>query len=88
MKPHLWRAGAVFLATWIPATLWLGIRWGRTLRLGADRANDLSPLIEGIIQFAFVTLVPAALVALLALALLAGADERRAARERAANTAD
>ncbi len=73
-------AGAVFVCTWVPLTLWRGLAQGRSFRIGAEGQGAVSPLIEGVIQLAFVMLVPAMLLALLAFALWAWREERRRAR--------
>ena len=80
MKKNLRIGLAVFFAVWMPASLVLGLAWGRPLRIGAGRDADVAPLIEGVIQFAFITLVPAMICGLLTLALLAWRDEVNASR--------
>ena len=68
----------VFFLTWIPATLFLGLRFGSTMRIGADGRKSVTPLIEGVIQLSWITLVPAMVIALLALAIWGWMQERRA----------
>ena len=78
MRANVRIALAVFFGVWIPALVVMGVRWGRPLRIGAERGADVGPLVDGVIQFAFITLVPAMVVGLLTLALLAWRDEVRA----------
>lgn len=77
MRRGAWIAGAVFLATWIPLTLWRGLAQGRALRIGAQGQGSVGPLVEGVIQLAMVMLAPALFAALLAFALWAWREERR-----------
>ena len=79
-------AAAVFAATWVPLTLWRGIALGRSFRIGDDAQAPVSPLIEGVIQLAFVMLAPALFAALFAFALWAWREERRSARTPRAST--
>jgi hypothetical protein len=78
MRRNLRIAIAVFFAVWVPASIVMGVRWGRPLRIGADRGADWGPILDGVVQFAFIMLVPAGVVALLSLAVLAWRDEVRA----------
>ncbi len=75
-------AFVVFLATWIPLTVWRGLAFGRTFRIGAGADHSAGPLIEGMIQIGAVMFAPALFAALIAFALAAWQDERRAARRR------
>lgn len=70
-------AGATFVLTWIPLSVWRGLRFGRTFRLGTDGAASVGPLVEGIIQVAAVMLAPAAFAALAVFVLCAWREERR-----------
>jgi hypothetical protein len=70
-------AAAVFVLVWVPATLWRGIEVGRTFRIGGQGERSVTPLVEGVIQMAFVMLAPSLLVGLLVLALLNWRAERR-----------
>jgi hypothetical protein len=71
-------AGIVFLGTWIPLSVWRGIAFGRTFRIGADAQGSVGPLIDGVIQIAAVMLAPAAFAGLIAFVLWAWREERRA----------
>jgi len=71
----------VFFLTWIPLTVWRGIAFGRTFRIGAGADRSNGPLIEGMIQIGAVMLAPALFVALLAFALWAWREERRHAAQ-------
>ncbi len=79
-RRHLRLSAAVFLLLWVPASLWRGLEIGRTFRIGGEGQRSFAPLVEGVIQMAFVMLAPALLVALLALALLNWRTERQATR--------
>ena len=70
-------AGLVFLGTWIPLSVWRGIRLGRSFRIGTEGQAATGPLIDGIIQLAAVMLAPAAFAALIAFVLWAWREERR-----------
>lgn len=71
-------AGAVFLLTWVPLSLWRGLAFGRAFRFGEEGARSSGPLVEGVIQIAAVMLAPAAFAALVAFVLWAWREERRA----------
>jgi hypothetical protein len=71
-------AGAVFVLTWVPLSVWRGLRFGRTFRFGPEGSQSSGPLIEGIIQLSAVMLAPAAFAALIAFVLWAWREERRA----------
>ena len=71
-------AGAVFLFTWVPLSLWRGIAFGRTFRIGRVDDHSSGPLIEGVIQVAAVMIAPALLVALAVFVLWAWREEHRA----------
>ncbi len=70
-------AAVVFLVTWVPLSLWRGLAFGRTFRIGAGSERSSGPLIEGVIQVAAVMLAPALFAALLAFVLWAWREERR-----------
>ena len=70
-------AGWVFVGTWVPLSVWRGIAFGRTFRIGHTDQASLGPLLEGIIQVAAVMLAPAAFAALVAFVLWAWRAERR-----------
>ncbi|MEK0430767.1 MAG: hypothetical protein RL139_571 [Gemmatimonadota bacterium] len=70
-------AAAVFLVTWIPVSLWRGLRFGAAFRIDGSAHGGIAPLVEGVIQIAAVMLVPSLLLALLAFALWAWREERR-----------
>lgn len=72
-------AGAVFLLTWIPLSVWRGLAVGRTFRIGPG-ADGQGPLVDGIITAAAAMLAPAALAALVAFVGSAWLAERRARR--------
>lgn len=71
----------VFFLTWIPLTVWRGLAFGRTFRIGTGADRSSGPLIEGMIQIGAVMLAPALFVALLAFALWAWREERRHAAQ-------
>lgn len=75
MRQKIWLACMAFLLTWIPLSVWRGIEIGRTHRIGSDAQSSIGPLIEGVIQLAFVMLAPALLVALMVFALLSWREE-------------
>lgn len=70
-------AGVVFVLTWIPLSVWRGIAFGRTFRIGPDAQAATGPLIDGIIQIAAVMLAPAAFAGLIAFVLWAWREEHR-----------
>lgn len=70
-------AAAVFVLTWVPLSLWRGIAFGRTFRIGHAEGRSWGPLIEGVIQVAAVMLAPALLAALAVFVLWAWREERR-----------
>ncbi len=70
-------AGAVFVLTWVPLSLWRGLAFGRTFRIGRESDDSWGPLVEGVIQVAAVMVAPALLAALAAFVLWAWREERR-----------
>lgn len=70
-------AGAVFVLTWVPLSLWRGLAFGRSFRIGRENDDSWGPLFEGVIQVAAVMIAPALLAALAAFVLWAWRDERR-----------
>lgn len=80
MKRGAWLAAGAFVLTWVPLSLWRGIKFGRTFRLGAEGQDSLGPVVEGIIQIAAVMLAPSLFVALVVFVAWAYWEERRAAR--------
>lgn len=70
-------AGAVFLLTWVPLSLWRGLQFGRGFRFGPEGTRSSGPLVEGVIQIAAVMLAPAAFAALVAFVLWAWREEHR-----------
>lgn len=80
MRRGLWLAGATFVLVWIPATVWRGIAMGRSFRIGRHGQDATGPLVDAVIQMAFIMLAPALLAALLVFALWAWREERRASR--------
>jgi hypothetical protein len=70
-------AGAVFVLTWVPLSLWRGLAFGRTFRIGRESDTSWGPLVEGVIQVSAVMIAPALLAALAAFVLWAWRDERR-----------
>jgi hypothetical protein len=75
-RRRLWYAGSAFFAVWVPTSIILGVRWGRSLRFPGDNATHTGPIIEGVMQFALVMLVPALFVALAVFVAHAVATER------------
>ena len=75
-RRRLWYSGSAFVAVWVPASIVLGVRWGRSLRFPGDHATHTGPVIEGVMQFALVMLVPALFVALTVFVAHAVATER------------
>lgn len=75
-------AGAVFVLTWVPLSLWRGLAFGRSFRIGTANDDSWGPLVEGVIQIAAVMLAPALLAALAAFVLWAWRDERRSSTRR------
>ena len=71
-------AGAVFVLTWAPLSLWRGVAFGRTFRIGHDGERSVGPLVEGVIQIAAVMIAPALLAALAVFVLWAWREEHRA----------
>ena len=71
-------AAAVFVLTWVPLSLWRGLEFGRTFRIGHAGAHSWGPLVEGVIQIAAVMIAPALLAALAVFVLWAWREERRA----------
>jgi hypothetical protein len=81
VRRGLWWAGATFLLVWVPVTLWRGIAMGRSLRIGRQGQDATGPLVDAVIQIAFIMLAPALFAALFVFALWAWREERRAARK-------
>ncbi len=81
MRTGVRLAAAVFVLTWVPASLWRGITVGRTFRIGHGGPQSVTPLVEGVIQMAFVMLAPSLLLALLVFALWSWRAERRSTRQ-------
>lgn len=81
MKRGLWLAGFTFLLVWIPATLWRGIAMGRSFRIGRHGQETAAPLVDAVIQIAFIMLAPSLFAALFVFALWAWREERRAAKK-------
>ncbi len=77
LRPGVRIAGAVFLLTWVPLSLWRGLAFGRTFRIGAESDRSWGPLAEGVIQIAAIMIAPALFVALMAFVLWAWREERR-----------
>jgi len=75
-RRRLWYSGAAFFAVWVPPSIVLGIRWGRSLRFPGDNATHTGPIVEGVMQFGLVMLVPALFVALAVFVAHAVATER------------
>ncbi len=71
---------AVFLATWIPLSVWRGLALGRSLQIGEVGRRDWRPLGDGIVNLAAVLLVLAALVALVCFVAWMWIEERRSAK--------
>ena len=71
-------AAAVFVLTWVPLSLWRGLAFGRTFRIGRHGDGAWGPLVEGVIQVAAVMIAPALLAALAAFVVWAWREERRA----------
>ena len=80
MRRGLWLAALTFLLVWIPATLVPGIAMGRSFRLGRHGQELAAPLVDSVIQYAFIMLAPSLFAALLVFALWAWREERRAVR--------
>jgi hypothetical protein len=70
-------AGAVFFLVWVPLSVWRGLAFGRTFRIGAEDARSWGPLLEGIVQIGAVMLAPAAFAALSVFVLWAWREEHR-----------
>jgi hypothetical protein len=70
-------AGAVFLLTWVPLSLWRGLAFGRSFRIGRAGEDSWGPLAEGVLQIAAVMFAPAMLAALVAFVLWAWREEHR-----------
>jgi hypothetical protein len=77
-----WLAAGAFVLTWVPISLWRGIAFGRTFRIGAEGQDSLGPVVEGVIQMAAIMFAPALFVALLVFVGWAYREERRARRPR------
>ncbi len=80
MRIGLRLAALAFALTWIPLTLVRGIAMGRQFRIGSHGQDAAGPLVDAVIQVAFVMLAPSLFVALLVFALWAWREERRSAR--------
>lgn len=77
LRPGARLAATVFLLTWLPLSVWRGVRFGAAFRIDGAAEGGVAPLIEGILQIAAVMLVPSLLPALLVFALWAWREERR-----------
>ncbi len=75
-RRRLWYAGTAFAAVWIPSSIVLGMRWGRSLRFPGDHAQQTGPIADGIIQFGLVMLAPSLFVALVVFVAHAAVTER------------
>lgn len=73
-------AAVAFCVTWIPLTLVRGIALGREFRIGRHGQGATGPLVDAVIQVAFVMLAPALFVALAVFVFWAWREERAAAR--------
>jgi hypothetical protein len=73
----MWYSGAAFFGVWIPSAIVLGVRWGRSLRFPGDNAQHTGPIVEGVMQFALVMLVPSLFVALAVFVVHAMLTERQ-----------
>lgn len=69
-------SGAAFVLTWIPSSLMLGLDWGRSLRLNGADPRAIGPLLEGILNFAFLMAVPSLFVGLVVFVTHAAITER------------
>jgi len=76
MHARLRLAAWAFVLTWIPATIVFGIRHGRELRFQGDSATHWGPIGEGIVNYAFITAVPCAFLALIVFVFHAALTER------------
>jgi Na+/pantothenate symporter len=76
LRQRLVLATIAFAAAWIPASLILGINHGRALRLSGSESGTLGPLLEGVLNFAFLTAVPALFVGLVVFVVHAALTER------------
>ena len=85
MRTPLRLAAVTFFGIWIPLSLWRGIAMGRSFRIGSDAQHTAAPLVDAVIQIAFVMLAPALFVALLVFALAAWREERAARNPRASS---
>lgn len=81
-RRRLWYSGTAFVVVWVPSSIVLGVRWGRSLRFPGDNATHTGPIIEGMIQFGLVMLVPALFVALAVFVAHAVVTERQMGGER------
>lgn len=72
-KLALW----TFFLTWIPLSVWRGLALGRSFRIGHQDAEHTGPLIDAIVQLAFVMLAPALFAALAVFVFWAWREERR-----------
>ena len=54
----------------------LGLDWGRSLRLSGAEATGVGPLVEGVLNFAFLMAVPSLFVGLVAFVSHAALTER------------
>ena len=70
-------AGATFVLTWVPLSLWRGLAFGRTFRIGRQGEESWGPLVEGVIQVAAVMIAPALLAALAVFVGWSWREERR-----------
>ncbi len=75
-RPRLLWSGAAFVLTWVPSSIILGLDWGRSLRLSGSDATGWGPLLEGILNFAFLMAVPSLFVALVVFVTHAVITER------------
>ena len=76
-RRRLWYSGTAFFVVWVPSSVVLGLRWGRSLRFPGDNASHTGPVIEGVMQFSLVMLVPALFVALAVFVAHAVVTERK-----------
>lgn len=77
LRPGVRLAATVFLLTWLPISIWRGLRFGAAFRIDGPADGGIAPLIEGVLQIAAVMLVPSLLPSLLVFALWAWRQERR-----------
>jgi hypothetical protein len=70
-----------FGVAWVPPSIILGVRHGRSLRFTGDDTSHWGPIAEGIINYAFFAAAPAFFAGVMVFVFHAAWTERRDSRQ-------